>query len=52
QGDQVLPIEELADMLGTINYELTCVVTKRVPRVFIQGGKVIGVVDHVLHQYK
>lgn len=52
QGDQVLPIEELADMLGTINYELTCVVTKRVPRVFIQDGKVIGVVDHVLHQYK
>lgn len=52
QGDQVLPIEELADMLGTINYELTCVITKRVPRVFIQDGKVIGVVDHVLHQYK
>lgn len=52
QGDQILPIEELADMLGTINYELTCVVTKRVPRVYIQEGKVIGVVDHVLHQYK
>ena len=52
QGDQVLPIEELADLLGTINYELTCVVTKRVPRVYLQNGKVIGVVDHVLHQYK
>lgn len=52
QGDQILPIEELADMLGTINYELTCVITKRVPRVYVQEGKVIGVVDHVLHQYK
>lgn len=52
QGDQVLPIEELAEILGTINYELTSVVTKRVPRVFIKDGKVIGVVDHVLHQYK
>ena len=52
QGDQVLPIEELAEILGTINYELTCVVTKRVPRVYIQDGKVIGVVNHILHQYK
>ncbi len=51
QGDQVLPIEELADLLGTINYELTCVITKRVPRVYLQGGKIIGIVDHVLHQY-
>lgn len=52
QGDQCLPIEELADMLGTINYELTCVVTKRVPRVYLEGGKIVGIVDHVLHQYK
>lgn len=52
QGDQVLPIEELASALDTINYELTCVVTKRVPRVYLQGGEVVGVVDHVLHQYK
>lgn len=52
QGDNVLPIEELAEKLHTINYELTCVVTKRVPRVYLQDGKVVGVVDHVLHQYK
>ena len=52
QGDQCLSIEELADMLGTINYELTCVVTKRVPRVYLEGGKIVGIVDHVLHQYK
>ncbi len=52
QGDNVLPIEELAEKLHTINYELTCVVTKRVPRVYLQDGKIVGVVDHVLHQYK
>lgn len=52
QKDQILPIEELAEILGTINYELTCVITKRVPRVFIKDGRAIGVVDHVLHQYK
>ncbi|WP_313525743.1 alanine racemase [Anaerotignum sp.] len=52
QKDQILPIEELAEILGTINYELTCVITKRVPRVFLKDGNVIGVVDHILHQYK
>ncbi|WMI80235.1 alanine racemase [Anaerotignum sp. MB30-C6] len=52
QGEQVLPIEELAEILGTINYELTCVITKRVPRIYKQDGKVIGIVNHVLHQYK
>ena len=52
QGDAVLPVEEIADLLGTINYEITCVVTKRVPRVYMQDGEIIGIVDHVLHQYK
>ena len=52
QGDEVLPIEELANKLHTINYELTCVITKRVPRVYLEGGKIVGIVDHVLHRYK
>lgn len=52
QEDKVLPIEELAEQLHTINYELTCVITKRVPRVYLQDGKIVGIVDHVLHQYK
>ena len=52
QGDEVLPIEELANKLHTINYELTCVITKRVPRVYLEGGKIVGIVAHVLHRYK
>lgn len=52
QGDAVLPVENLAKQLNTINYEITCMVTKRVPRVYMQGGKIIGIVDHILHQYK
>ena len=35
------PVDELAEMLGTIPYELTCAVSKRVPRVYIQGGEVV-----------
>ncbi|MBE6969264.1 MAG: alanine racemase [Ruminococcaceae bacterium] len=34
-GDEVLPIEEMAKIAGTINYELTCVLTPRVHRVYV-----------------
>lgn len=33
------PIEEIAGCAGTIPYELTCAVSKRVPRYYLQGGK-------------
>lgn len=35
------PIEELSNIAGTIPYELTCAVSKRVPRMYIKDGKVI-----------
>ena len=33
------PVERLADLAGTIPYELTCAVSKRVPRVYIEKRK-------------
>lgn len=35
------PIETLAELAGTIPYELTCAVSKRVPRSYLEGGKVV-----------
>ena len=35
QGNVKLPIEEIAAKMGTINYELVCMVNVRVPRVYI-----------------
>lgn len=35
QGDAVLPVEELASIIGTINYEIICGLSARVPRVYI-----------------
>ena len=35
------PIEHMAELAGTIPYELTCAVSKRVPRKYIRGGEVI-----------
>ena len=45
QGDEVLlfggtelPADEIAEALGTINYEVVCQVGKRVPRVYADGS--------------
>jgi len=40
-----LPVEELATAIGTISYELLCLIGKRVPRVILQSGDIIGVHD-------
>ena len=34
QGDAEISVNELADLAGTINYELVCAVSARVPRVY------------------
>ncbi len=38
-----LPIEELAVKLGTINYEIPCVINNRVPRCYIKDNKRIKI---------
>ncbi len=35
------PIEKMAELAGTIPYELVCSVSKRVPRQYIEEGKVV-----------
>ena len=34
-------VDDLATILNTTPYELTCAVSKRVPRVYIEGGKIV-----------
>ncbi len=34
QGDESIPVEEIASLQGTINYEVVCAVGKRVPRIY------------------
>jgi len=38
--DIELPVESLAEKMGTINYEILCVIGKRIPRIYLRGGKV------------
>lgn len=42
-----LNAEHMAEMLGTISYEIVCMITKRVPRVYIRNGEVVKVRNYV-----
>ena len=36
-GDGGMSAEEAAQIVGTINYELTCLITNRVKRIYVNG---------------
>lgn len=40
QGDETISVDDVAQQLNTVSYEVLCAVGKRVPRVYIRGGTV------------
>lgn len=48
QGEMI-SIDEIAEKLETINYEIPCMITNRVPRVYIQDGKQVDMKNAILH---
>lgn len=57
QGDEVvlvgtmdgkrITVEELADSVGSFNYEFVCGINRRVPRVFLEDGKISEIIDYL-----
>lgn len=45
-GNEEITMEEAGDISGRFNYELACDLGKRIPRVYIKGGKVIAYKDY------
>lgn len=43
QGESVITVEEVAEQLGTNNYEVTCFLSARVPRVYVSGDQIVAV---------
>ncbi|MCY6371282.1 alanine racemase [Clostridium ganghwense] len=39
--------DDIAEILGTINYEVICAISKRVPRVYIKDGEVVKIRNYV-----
>lgn len=47
-GGQCILADEIAKESGTINYEIVCQVSKRVPRIYLdQWGETVDVIDHI-----
>lgn len=44
--EEYLPVEKLSELSGRFNYEFVCDLGKRIPRVYVQDGKVEEQVDY------
>ena len=47
-GNDTITVEAVAALMGTINYEVLCVIGKRVPRVYIQNGQFVSVLNYLV----
>ena len=45
-GGEELTMEQLADLCGGFRYEIPCVLGKRVPRVYLRDGEIVGTKDY------
>jgi len=48
QGNECISADEIANKLETINYEITCMIAGRIPRVYKKNGEVIRVMNPLL----
>ncbi len=51
-GEECISVEELAALAGTFNYEFVCGLGKRIPRIYLSKGKVVGQKDYFDDEYK
>ncbi|MGD8192631.1 alanine racemase [Brevibacillus ginsengisoli] len=43
QGDEEVSLDEVAQLLGTINYEVACMLNARMPRVYLRDGRIVEI---------
>jgi alanine racemase len=48
QGSREIKVEDLASQIGTVNYEVVCIVGKRIPRVYLKDGKIVKVLNYLI----
>ena len=48
QDSQFISVNEIAQKLETINYEVPCIIASRVPRVYKQGGNIVNLKNYLL----
>ncbi|MBP8989656.1 MAG: alanine racemase [Clostridia bacterium] len=50
QQTEPVTVDEAAEWLDTINYEVTCLIGRRVPRAYVQDGSIVKVQNYLLSQ--
>ncbi|WP_247747470.1 alanine racemase [Alkalihalobacillus sp. BA299] len=48
QGDQTISIDDVAERLSTINYEIPCMIGTRIPRVYLKNNRVYDVKNKIV----
>ncbi|MEK4027077.1 alanine racemase [Pseudobacillus sp. FSL P4-0506] len=48
QGEEEITMDDIARKMETINYEVPCIVTARVPRVYKQNGEIVEIVNPLI----
>ncbi len=46
EGEEEITMEELGRLSGRFHYELACCIGKRVPRIYLKSGKIVGAKDY------
>ena len=46
-GTNEITVDEVAEKIGTISYEVLCMVGRRVPRVYIKDGIITMITDYL-----
>lgn len=47
-GDGAVTADDIAAWIGTINYEVPCMLSRRIPRVYMRGNETVKVLDYLL----
>ena len=47
-GAGAVTVDDVAAWLGTINYEITCMLSRRIPRIYVRDGMTVKVLDYLL----
>jgi len=47
-GEECLKVEDLAKDLGTINYEIICMISRRVERIYMEGNVILQVDNYLI----
>lgn len=43
QQQEAVTVDEVAELLGTISYEITCMLDRRIPRIYTRSGKRVAI---------